>query len=186
MVPLKCDNCGITFTRSQRKGRNGRPKRFCSPKCRYAFLSGAKHANFKGGRYVPTSRTEYATVLHPGHPRAHRGRVKEHILVMEGAVGGPLPDGAEVHHLDGNKTNNVIENLYLCRDRHHHMVLEAALKRLRRSGDVTVKRCHLCTRLLGLDEFHRDKNSWDGRNNDCKRCAINHAGYYQKLRRSRA
>jgi HNH endonuclease/GAG-polyprotein viral zinc-finger len=34
-----------------------------------------------------------------------------HIRVMEKKLGGPIPDGLVVHHIDGNKDNNRPENL---------------------------------------------------------------------------
>lgn len=142
MVSLTCEHCGKIYERIQRTSRGGKPKRFCSPRCRYDHLSGERHANFKGGRYVPESDKEYIAVLHHGHSRAHRNRVKEHILVAEQMLGGPLPKGAEVHHLDSNTKNNLPDNLYVCRDRHHHMVLEAAMRRLAKMGSLVVKPCH--------------------------------------------
>lgn len=40
-------------------------------------------------------------------------RVKAHRLVMERHLGRRLSPGEHVHHIDGNKQNNVIENLQL-------------------------------------------------------------------------
>ena len=42
---------------------------------------------------------------------------------MENHIGRKLEKGEIVHHIDGNKKNNDISNLYLCEDitRHHEI-----------------------------------------------------------------
>jgi hypothetical protein len=133
-------------------------------------MRGDQHQNYQGGRYVPRSDREYVTVLKEDHPRAHHGRVKEHILVAEAIVGGPLPDRAEVHHENGNKKDNRPENLTVCLSRKDHMVREARARRLRDLGSLDIRRCTDCHTVKALDEFHRNKNNWDGRNGICKGC----------------
>ena len=44
----------------------------------------------------------------------------QHSLVMEAAIGRPLRRGEVVHHVDGDRANNAIGNLFLCRDGEHH------------------------------------------------------------------
>ena len=44
---------------------------------------------------------------------------KEHILVMEKYLGRKLNKGEVVHHIDGNKTNNDINNLKLMTAKEH-------------------------------------------------------------------
>jgi hypothetical protein len=77
---------------------------------------GSKNSSWKGGRSI--SAAGYVLALAPDHPRAACGYVFEHILVMERHLGRRLvwrgtghPDSEIVHHIDGNKQNNIPSNL---------------------------------------------------------------------------
>jgi hypothetical protein len=67
----------------------------------------------------------YRLISSPDHPRANaQGYVPEHVLVCEKALGKLLPNGAEPHHVDGVKSNNVNSNLVLCQDHDYHALIE--------------------------------------------------------------
>ena len=74
-------------------------------------------SNWRGGR----SKTGgYIKIYNPDHPYATKqGYVMEHRLLMEKHLGRYLKPGEIVHHLDGNKQNNTIENLELTRNGRH-------------------------------------------------------------------
>lgn len=74
--------------------------------------SGKNHHNWKGGRHK--SSEGYVKVLEYGHPNSHKnGYIREHVLVMSNHIGRPLMEKETVHHKNGIKDDNRIENLEL-------------------------------------------------------------------------
>lgn len=63
--------------------------------------------------------------------REHGGRWdKEHVLVVESEIGRRLLPGEEVHHINGRKNDNRIENLQLCATSSEHQLIERSFNRL--------------------------------------------------------
>ena len=94
--------------------------------------AGENHHNWKGG--VISKGCGYIGIWQPSHPRAdNQGYVYAHTLVYEKEK-GILPSKNEViHHIDMDKKNNSIENLYLCNHKQHiqiHRSLEYLVKEL--------------------------------------------------------
>jgi hypothetical protein len=82
---------------------------------------GARHGQWKGGRVAARGGYVYLHV-EPGDPLIGEtndsGYILEHRYVMAVAMGRPLRPGESVHHINGVKTDNRLENLQL-RQRHH-------------------------------------------------------------------
>ena len=71
--------------------------------------SGKKHPMYRGGR--TTSPEGYIRVSCPNHPYNHLGYVFEHRLIIEQHIGRTLKRTDRVHHLNGNKSDNRLNNL---------------------------------------------------------------------------
>jgi hypothetical protein len=109
--PRTCDVCGVRF------GALDRRQRFCSKRCAVIGRwrnTGPRAYNWKGGR-VQAARG-YVKVRAPEHPRAKTNKhpyVLEHILVMEQSLGRYLAPNERVHHRNGDRRDNRLENLEL-------------------------------------------------------------------------
>ena len=85
--------------------------------------SGSKNGNWKGGRIKSEG---YVSLRMPEHPNAKKtkgnkkGYVKEHVYIMSKYLGRALGEGECVHHKNGIKDDNRIENLELCTTKSHH------------------------------------------------------------------
>lgn len=76
------------------------------------------HPNWNGG--VTYHNEGYRMLFRPEHPNCNqRGYVYEHRLVMEKKLGRYLHTDEVVDHLNGNKTDNTLKNLFLTNQPEH-------------------------------------------------------------------
>ena len=98
-----CDQCERTFPILPGDLRKKKGKSFCSSKC---FKDSAKRENKPHNGYILVSR--------PEHPNAYDdGYVFEHRLIMEDYIGRYLLSNENVHHINGVRNDNRLENLEL-------------------------------------------------------------------------
>ena len=130
-----CDYCSKEFIRNK-SGVDSVKHHYCSKVCfqksekgrsinneqreglKLGFGSGNKNGNWKGGSYKQSQG--YTYVLSPDHPNADtHGYMLEHRLVMEKYIGRYLAPDEVVHHVNGIRNDNRIENLKLYKKGEH-------------------------------------------------------------------
>lgn len=117
----KCDVKRWIFYQSYRHGL----QRICH-KCqidsqrRENNLSGAKHPAWKGGRFTCVYTRVWLNPDNFYYPMATtKGYVREHRLVMAKHLGRCLQPWEIIHHINGIKDDNRLENLQLVTDDRH-------------------------------------------------------------------
>lgn len=97
----------------------------------------------------------YRYILRRGHNRADSaGYVAEHIFVWEKETGFPVPENCVIHHLNGNKTDNRIENLCLmsrgahtvfhCTGRHASEETKRKISEKAKARNKAIKETRVC------------------------------------------
>ncbi len=90
-------------------------------------VSGPKHPNWHGGRSL--NDKGYVLIFMPDYPRAYCGRyVYEHRLIMERHLNRALLPHEIVHHINGKRDDNRIENLILFSSCSEHQKHHAAAR----------------------------------------------------------
>lgn len=86
------------------------------------------------------------TIMKSGHVSIrNKGVIKyEHVIVAEKALGRELPNGAQVHHVNLDPSDNRPSNLVICPDDSYHKLLHKRLRAYEESGNANYRQCHFC------------------------------------------
>lgn len=126
------------------------------------------------GRFqLRAKKSGYIGIRAPEHPRADQdGRVMEHIIVAETALGKFLPKDAVVHHVNEDHSDNEPRNLVICENRQYHKWLHIRLKVVKAGGDPNIEKiCSRCQILKPFSAFYKSTRNYDGLTHNCKDCA---------------
>lgn len=83
----------------------------------------------------------------------------QHVAIAERLMGGPLPRGAEVHHVNGVRSDNRSENLVVCPDTAYHQLLHRRQRALDACGDPDKRQCSFCRKWDDKENLYIPKRS---------------------------
>jgi len=125
-----CDHCGrediLTIDQiTQTKNRKKYGKDYCK-KCSYIYrdnkqLKGGNSPFWKGGLSI--NKTS-------GYLRVNKTNEYYHKKILGDHLGRKLTKKEQVHHIDMDKLNNELDNLFLCVDKSHHHSLHTVMQNL--------------------------------------------------------
>jgi hypothetical protein len=96
--------------------------------------TGENSHRWEGGRV--SNGEGYVLVMAPGHPRGKKsGYVYEHVLVAERALGEYIPRNHVIHHINGIKDDNRLENLWWFPSKAEHTRHHAKLNHGGKNGN---------------------------------------------------
>lgn len=124
-----CDYCGKIFSRQVCYDKRNNKHIFCCKECEAEFRKFNNSVEeWRGGHISKTTGYKYI--------RINGKDVGEHDLVIMKFLGRELREDEVVHHIDGNKLNNSMENLVVMSRREH--------AQLHNSRGKSVKACARC------------------------------------------
>lgn len=137
--------------------------------------SGANSGNFKG--YRRKTKHGYYVRYVPDHQNASKdGLVMEHRLVIEKQLGFILPKCFDVHHINGDKGDNRVENLAIMTHK-AHTILHNKQGRGQKKGNE-----HPLFKPVDIESVNELRKRGLSVKDACNSLGISKTNYYQKVR----
>ena len=133
----------IATTTNKRYGHiKGRPIRFINSHYSKRQPRGEKSHLWKGGRTISCNKLK---INIPSHHRANKtGYVLRSVLVVEKALGKPLPKSAVIHHSNRKGLDDSNKNLVVCENQAYHMLLHQRMRAYEACGNANWRKCQIC------------------------------------------
>lgn len=96
--------------------------------CKDCLSKGKNSGSWKGGSYI--DKDGYKVVNVDNHQSARKcGYILKHRLIIEKQIGRYLHRWEVVHHINGIRADNHLENLMLCKNQSEHRKIHVNMKR---------------------------------------------------------
>jgi hypothetical protein len=134
VVQKECSNCGGKYyskglckrcyvSKKRRETSTECSFEGCKNRTRNHPMCGTHRAMISySGKERIKGQYGYIYIYAPNHPRRHNSRVHEEVLIMEKHIGRYIRKDETVHHINGIKDDNMIENLLLCTISEHRRI----------------------------------------------------------------
>lgn len=114
---FNCDNCGIKVSRkcsNDNRFKSKTNKHFCSRSCLATFFNKSSGIGFR-----KHAKGYIEKFVGHDYPKNNKGYYLEHRWVIEQQIGRSLYKNEIIHHKNGIKTDNRIENLQILTTKNH-------------------------------------------------------------------
>lgn len=115
-ISVSCEGCGAEVRKYHHPQR--KQPRYCTQQC-WLARHNTPGRNAEVARKTAEKRGDTLRGRGAGKTYRKRGGKHEHRYVMEQKLGGPIPKGMHVHHIDGDRRNNHPDNLMLLTPEEH-------------------------------------------------------------------
>ena len=157
-MSYQCIDCG---TKRSSHNKNAVRCRVCRNKYLKTISLKRENSNaWKGGKNK--TKFGYVRIHMPWHPNSSNGYVTEHRLVMEKHLGRYLKKSETVHHKNGVKDDNNIDNLELLTPSKHALIHSKTNKQLQKEKGGKNLTCISCKKVVWKNKYyieHKYKNT---------------------------
>jgi len=77
--------------------------------------------------------------------------------IVEKVIGRKLPPNAEIHHVNGDPSDNTLPNLVICEDHAYHHLLHTRTESFLVCGHANWRKCRYCGQYDSVENLQIDK-----------------------------
>ena len=128
-----------------------------------------------------TDKRGYRYARMSNHPNANKnGYISEHRFVMSNSIGRPLRPDEIIHHINGNRSDNQIQNLRIVTRREHVRNHNSGENHSLWKGGSIVKSCVYCGKDFDTHAHNRNESAkycsrkcyWNSMSGPTKTCVV--------------